>query len=128
MNPDLDTLATRVYVTIDGLLLEHPQWAPERPAVGIVPMLTDAELITLAVIQALLGFTSEARFIGHARTRLVCSQILRSDPRTTSVSVTPRRRCSTSSRRSPATARRGTTTWQPFPRAAVMRFDRTHRT
>jgi len=27
MNPDLDTLATRLYVTIDDLLLEHPQWA-----------------------------------------------------------------------------------------------------
>ena len=70
MNPDLDTLATRLYVTIDDLLLEHPQWAPERPAVGIAPKLTDAELITLAVIQALLGFTSEARFIRHANAHL----------------------------------------------------------
>ena len=66
MNPDLDTLATRLYVTIDDLLIAHPQWAPERPVVGIVPKLTDAELITLAVIQALLGFTSEARFWRHA--------------------------------------------------------------
>ena len=70
MNPDLDTLATRLYVTIDDLLLEHPQWAPERPSVGIAPKLTDAELITLAVIQALLGFTSEARFIRHANAHL----------------------------------------------------------
>jgi hypothetical protein len=70
MNPDLDTLATRLYVTIDDLLIEHPQWAPERPAVGISPKLTDAELLTLAVLQALLGFTSEARFIRHARTHL----------------------------------------------------------
>lgn len=70
MNPDLDTLATRLYVTIDDLLLDHPQWAPERPVIGIAPKLTDAELITLAVIQALLGFTSEARFIRHARTHL----------------------------------------------------------
>jgi transposase len=66
MNPDLDTLATRLYVTIDDLLIAHPQWAPERPVVGITPKLTDAELITLAVIQALLGFTSEARFWRHA--------------------------------------------------------------
>ena len=72
MNPDLDTLATRLYVTIDDLLLEHPQWAPERPAIGIAPKLTDAELITLAVIQALLGYTSEARFWRHANTHL-CS-------------------------------------------------------
>jgi len=70
MNPDLDTLATRLYVTIDDLLIEHPQWAPERPAVGIAPKLTDAELITLAVIQALLGHTSEARFIRHANVHL----------------------------------------------------------
>ena len=70
MNPDLDTLATRLYVTIDDLLLEHPQWAPERPAVGIAPKLTDAELLTLSVLQAVLGFTSEARFIRHAHTHL----------------------------------------------------------
>jgi hypothetical protein len=70
MNPDLDTLATRLYVTIDDLLIEHPQWAPERPEIGITPKLTDAELITLAVIQALLGHTSEARFIRHANTHL----------------------------------------------------------
>ena len=42
----------------------------ERPSVGIAPKLTDAELITLAVIQALLGFTSEARFIRHANAHL----------------------------------------------------------
>lgn len=70
MNPDLDALATRLYVTIDDLLIDHPEWAPERPAVGIAPQLTDAELVTLAVIQALLGFTSEAHFIRHARTHL----------------------------------------------------------
>jgi hypothetical protein len=70
MNSDLDALATRLYVTIDDLLIDHPEWAPERPAVGIAPQLADAELVTLAVIQALLGFTSEARFIRHARTHL----------------------------------------------------------
>ena len=70
MNPDLDTLATRLYVTIDDLIIAHPDWAPERPAVGIAPKLTDAELCTLAVIQALLGFTSEAQFIRHAHTHL----------------------------------------------------------
>ncbi len=70
MNPDLDTLATRLYVTIDDLLIEHPQWAPERPSVGIAPKLTDAELLTLAVIQSLLGYTSEARFVRYAHTHL----------------------------------------------------------
>jgi hypothetical protein len=70
MNPDLDTLATRLYVTIDDLLVAHPEWAPARPAIGIAPKLTDAELLTLAVLQALLGFTSEARFLRHAHTHL----------------------------------------------------------
>lgn len=70
MNPDLDTLATRLYVTIDDLLVEHPEWAPERPAVGIAPKLSDAELLTLAVVQALLGYTSEAQFIRYAHTHL----------------------------------------------------------
>ena len=70
MNSDLDAFATRLYVTIDDLLIDHPDWAPERPTVGIAPQLTDAELVTLAVIQALLGYTSEARFIRYARTHL----------------------------------------------------------
>ncbi len=71
MNTELDALATRLYVTIDDLLIDHPEWAPERPQIGIAPKLTDAELITLAVIQALLGYTSEARFIRHANVHLV---------------------------------------------------------
>ena len=70
MNPDLDTLATALYVTIDDLLVAHPQWAPPRPAVGIAPGLSDAELVSLAVLQALLGFDSEARFVRYAKARL----------------------------------------------------------
>lgn len=70
MNADLDALATELYVTIDDALADHPHWAPERPAVGIPPRLTDAELVTLAVLQALLGFTSEARFIRYAHSHL----------------------------------------------------------
>lgn len=70
MNADLDTLATALYVTIDDALMNHPGWAPERPTVGIVPKLSDAELLTLAVLQAFLGYTSEARFIRYAHTHL----------------------------------------------------------
>ena len=70
MNPELDTLATRLYVTIDDALIDHPEWVPERPAVGITPRLSDAELVTLVVIQALLGFTSEARFVRYAQAHL----------------------------------------------------------
>ena len=70
MNPDLDTLAASLYVTVDDLLVDFPQWAPQRPAVGIAPKLSDAELVTLAVLQALLRFTSEARFIRYAKIHL----------------------------------------------------------
>ena len=70
MDPDLDTLVTALYVRIDDLLAAHPEWAPERPAVGIAPRLSDAELVTLAVLQALLGFDSEARFIRYATAHL----------------------------------------------------------
>ena len=70
MNPDLDTLVCALYVRIDDLLAANPQWAPERPAVGIAPSLSDAELATLAVLQALLGLGSEARFIRYAHTHL----------------------------------------------------------
>ena len=70
MNTDLDALVTRLYVTVDDLLIAHPAWRPQRPAVGIAPQLTDAELVTLAVIQALLGYTSEHRFIRYATTHL----------------------------------------------------------
>ena len=70
MNADLDTLATALYVTIDDALINNPQWAPQRPAIGIAPKLSDAELLTLATLQALLGYTSEARFIRYAKTHL----------------------------------------------------------
>jgi hypothetical protein len=66
----LDTLATALYVKIDDLLKGAPQLAPWRPAVGIVPKLTDAELVTLAVLQALLGFCSEARWLRYAHAHL----------------------------------------------------------
>jgi hypothetical protein len=67
---DLDTLATALYVRTDDLLKQAPDLAPWRPRVGITPKLTDAELVTLAVMQALLGFTSEARWIRHAHQHL----------------------------------------------------------
>jgi hypothetical protein len=57
-------------VRTGDLLKESPQFAPLRPAVGMSPQLSDAELVTLAVLQALLGFTSEARWVRHARAHL----------------------------------------------------------
>jgi hypothetical protein len=67
---DIDTLATALYVRTDDLLKQHPGLAPWRPAVGLQPRLSDAELVTLAVMQALLGYTSESRWLRHARAHL----------------------------------------------------------
>jgi hypothetical protein len=66
----MDTLATALYVRTDDLLKESPQLAPYRHQVGIGPKLTDAELVTLAVMQALAGFTSEARWLRYAHAHL----------------------------------------------------------
>jgi hypothetical protein len=63
---DLDALATALYVRTDDLLKESPGLVPWRPVVGIAPKLTDAELVTLAVVQALLGYTSESRWLRFA--------------------------------------------------------------
>ncbi|MGK5553367.1 IS982 family transposase [Actinomadura kijaniata] len=67
MTPDLNTLATALYVKIDDELKARPWLAPERPAGGIEPKLSDAELVTLAVLAALLGYTSERRWLRRAR-------------------------------------------------------------
>jgi hypothetical protein len=67
---DVDTLATALYVRTDDLLKQYPDLAPWRPAVGLQPRLSDAELVTLAVMQALLGYASEARWVRHAHARL----------------------------------------------------------
>jgi hypothetical protein len=64
---NLDTLATALYVKTGDQLRESPQLEPWRPGTGIPPRLSDSELVTLAVPQALPGFTSEARWLRHAR-------------------------------------------------------------
>jgi hypothetical protein len=71
VDADLDTLATALYVTTDDLLAAHPERVPARPRVGIAPKLSDAELLTLAVMQALLGYTSETRWLRYARKNLL---------------------------------------------------------
>lgn len=71
MDADLDTLATALYVTTDDLLIAHPERVPPRPLIGIAPKISDAEMLTLAVMQALLGYTSEARWLRYAHTHLV---------------------------------------------------------
>ena len=64
MENELDTLATALYVKIDDereVLLHLP---------GLPPVLSHSELICLAVMQSMLGFHSEARWLRYARTHL----------------------------------------------------------
>jgi len=74
VDADLDTLATALYARTDELLKSAPERLPWRPAVGIAPRICDAEVVTLAVLQAvlqaLLGYTSEARWLRFARAHL----------------------------------------------------------
>ncbi|MEU9332544.1 IS982 family transposase [Streptomyces sp. NPDC048290] len=63
MKTNLDTLATALYARIDDELKASPWLAPWRPKVGIEPTLSDAELLTLVVMSALLGYTSERRWL-----------------------------------------------------------------
>jgi hypothetical protein len=68
---DLDTLATALYVRIDDELKASPQLNRWRPKVGITPQITDAELITVSVMQALLGYHNESRWIRYARKSII---------------------------------------------------------
>ena len=56
MTTDLNTLLTALYVKIDDYL-------GQRARAGRPPKLSDAELLTLAVAQVLLGVRSEARWL-----------------------------------------------------------------
>ena len=60
---NLETLITALYVKIDDELGE-PRWT------GRPPVLTDSELVCLAVAQAMLGFTSERHWLRYARKHL----------------------------------------------------------
>ncbi|WP_338779912.1 IS982 family transposase [Streptomyces sp. DG1A-41] len=63
MTTDLDTLLTALYVHVDDRL-KTLRWR------GRPPRLTDAELVTLAVAQAVLGFHCEARWLRFAHAHL----------------------------------------------------------
>lgn len=53
---DLDTLASALYVMTDDLLHAHPERAPARPKGSFEPVTSDAEMLTLAVMQAVLSY------------------------------------------------------------------------
>src|SRR5712672_1623324 len=48
------------------MLRDWPDLAPVRPAAGTPLTLSDAELLTMTVMSALLGFTSERRWLRYA--------------------------------------------------------------
>ncbi|MFL5926940.1 MAG: IS982 family transposase [Gaiellaceae bacterium] len=62
MDADLDTLCIAVYCTADDLLPE--------PAGNARRIVTDAEVVTLCVAQAIMGIPSDRRFLKVARKRL----------------------------------------------------------
>jgi Transposase DDE domain len=63
---ELDTLITALYVQVDDLFIElGVRQGPGRP-----PRLSDAELVSLAVAQVLLGCNSERRWLRFATSRL----------------------------------------------------------
>ncbi|GAA4084237.1 IS982 family transposase [Actinomadura miaoliensis] len=64
MTNNLDTLVIALYVKIDDDAAGIAR-LPGRP-----PKLSHAELLCLAVMQAMLGFTSEARWLRHVRSHL----------------------------------------------------------
>ena len=70
MENDIETLATALYVKIDDMLRDWPDLVPARPATGIPLTLSDAELVTMAVMSALLGFTSERRWLRYVNGNL----------------------------------------------------------
>jgi hypothetical protein len=85
VDADLDTLATALYVRVDDLLKTSPQHAPWRPAVGIAPELSDAEVVTLAVLQALVGIAVSPAGCGTPPlTCGTCSRTCRASLATTS--------------------------------------------
>lgn len=64
MDADLDTLVTALYVKVDDELATTSSM-PGRP-----PLLTASELVCLAVMQAMLGVTSERRWLRYVRKNL----------------------------------------------------------
>ena len=104
MDADLDTLCTAVYVTADDLL-------PARAA-NARRGLNDAEVVTLAVAQVVMGIPSDRRFLAVARRRLrhLFPSCPPSRPTSSAAGALPRRSTGWPASSRPA-ARASTTTW-----------------
>jgi hypothetical protein len=65
VHADLETLAIALYVKVDDDLKTRPELVKPRPPAGIAPKLSDAEMVTMAVMQALLNIRSERRWLRY---------------------------------------------------------------
>jgi hypothetical protein len=65
MDIDLDTLLIALYVEVTDRIMPSLESAPDRP--GRPPEVTDAEVVCIAVAQALLRFVDERHWIRSAR-------------------------------------------------------------
>lgn len=63
MHANLDALLTAIYVLVDDFL-------PERRGPGAPPRISDAELVTVAIAQVLLGLPNDRQFLALASYRL----------------------------------------------------------
>lgn len=63
MHANLDALLTEIYVLVDDFL-------PERRGPGAPPRISDAELVTVAIAQVLLGLPNDRQFLALAAYRL----------------------------------------------------------
>lgn len=67
MDNDIETLATALYVKVDDLLKDRPDLVPARPEAGIPPTVSDAEMLVMAVMSALLGYSSERKWLRRVK-------------------------------------------------------------
>ena len=85
MDADLDLLLTTVFVTADDLLPESRSNAARR--------VTDAEVVTLCVAQAIMGIPSDRRFLAVAAKRQSWADTRGRCRRRSSVGAAANRRC-----------------------------------
>lgn len=86
MDTDPDSLASSLYVSTDYQPKAHLEHAPVRSVASLTPRISDAELVTMAVLQALRGYTSEADWLRHApgASGVTCFRTSPANPLTTS--------------------------------------------
>jgi len=70
VDKNIETLATALYVKVDDMLRAEPGLAPWRTEGSMMPTVSDAKLLAMAVMSALLGFRSERRWLRYVSTRL----------------------------------------------------------